>query len=218
MTGTRRLVTSVLPALVAGLLLAVPGMAATNVHKVKHAVAPRPPLHGVPNRRASRHYVRRGFTHRVPNRRAKPLSRRKSPFRSSKHPMSRARRHPIRQARLYRRPVYRRPVYRRYYRRPVRYRYGPSSDRINQIQRALARSGFYQGDPTGRWDENTVQAMKNFQQAQGLPPTGKIDAPSLQMLGLGSAVAGLAPPRPLIGSDPADSSSKESKAGSGVTR
>ncbi len=214
MTEIKRVVRSVLPALLVGLLLAVPGMAATHAHKGKHAVAPRPPLHHAPNRRASRHYARRRFTRRAPNRRAKaPLNRRKAPFRNSKHPMTRSRRHPIHQARVY----HRRP-YRRYYRRPVRYSFGPSSDRINQIQLALARSGYYQGDPTGRWDENTVQAMKSFQQAQGLPPTGKIDAPSLQKLGLGSAIAGLAPPRPLIGADPADGSAKESKAGAGITR
>jgi hypothetical protein len=195
-------------------LLAVPGVAATHAHKVKHAVPPHPPLHRVPSRRASRHYSRRSFSHRVPNRRAKaPLSRRKAPFRNSKHPMSRSRRRPIHQARVY----HRRP-YRRYYRRPVRYRFGPSSDRINQIQRALARTGFYQGDPTGRWDDNTIQAMKSFQQAKGLPPTGKIDAPSLQMLGLGSAIAGLAPPRPLIGANPMVDSTKESKTGAGITR
>lgn len=81
----------------------------------------------------------------------------------------------------------------------------PSADRIDQIQQALARSGFYQGDPSGRWDRSTIEAMKNFQQARGLPATGKIDATSLQQLGLGSDIAGLAPPRPLIAADhPAD--------------
>lgn len=37
--------------------------------------------------------------------------------------------------------------------------------------------------------------MKNFQQANGLTPTGKFDALSLQKLGLGSSTAGAAPPR-----------------------
>lgn len=90
----------------------------------------------------------------------------------------------------------RRVTRRRTYR--VRASSRPSADRIKQIQQALARSGFYQGDPSGRWDSATIEAMKNFQQAHGLPSTGKIDATSLQQLGLGSDIAGLAPPRPLI--------------------
>jgi len=70
----------------------------------------------------------------------------------------------------------------------------PEPARIKEIQQALAREGFYQGDPTGKWDDATVAAMKNFQQSKGLQPTGKIEALSLQKLGLGSPVAGLAPP------------------------
>jgi peptidoglycan hydrolase-like protein with peptidoglycan-binding domain len=70
----------------------------------------------------------------------------------------------------------------------------PEPARIVEIQQALAREGFYQGEPTGKWDDSTVTAMKNFQQAKGLQPTGKIEALSLQKLGLGSPVAGLAPP------------------------
>ncbi|HVB35276.1 MAG TPA: peptidoglycan-binding domain-containing protein [Patescibacteria group bacterium] len=93
---------------------------------------------------------------------------------------------------------------RRWHRRHIRYRIParrPSPDRIDQIQQALARNGFYQGDPSGRWDSSTVEAMKSFQQAHDLAPTGKIDAKSLQQLGLGSDVAGLAPPQPLIAAD-----------------
>ena len=77
--------------------------------------------------------------------------------------------------------------------------FGPSPDRIGQIQQALARTGFYTGEPTGTWDLQTIEAMKSFQQAHNLPPTGKIDAVTLQELGLGSDIAGLAPPRPLVG-------------------
>ncbi len=71
----------------------------------------------------------------------------------------------------------------------------PAADRIREIQAALARSGHYQGEPTGKWDANTTTAMRNFQQSQGLKETGKLDALTLQKLGLGSPVAGLAPPR-----------------------
>jgi peptidoglycan hydrolase-like protein with peptidoglycan-binding domain len=72
----------------------------------------------------------------------------------------------------------------------------PTSDRIREIQSALQREGTYQGEPTGRWDDSTAEAMKSYQDKNGLNPTGKIDALSLQKLGLGSATAGKAAPVP----------------------
>jgi len=80
----------------------------------------------------------------------------------------------------------------------------PEPARIREIQEALAREGFYQGEPTGKWDDASVAAMKQFQEAKGLPTTGKLEALSLQKLGLGSPVAGLAPPapRPTAAADP----------------
>jgi peptidoglycan hydrolase-like protein with peptidoglycan-binding domain len=74
----------------------------------------------------------------------------------------------------------------------------PTADRISEIQAALAKSGSYQGDPTGKWDDSTVAAMKHFQQSNGLSPTGKLDALSLQKLGFGSDVAGKGAPRPVL--------------------
>ncbi|MBI3405490.1 MAG: peptidoglycan-binding protein, partial [Acidobacteria bacterium] len=41
----------------------------------------------------------------------------------------------------------------------------------------------------------TTEAMRNFQNAEGLKPSGKLDAITLQRLGLGSPVAGVAPPK-----------------------
>lgn len=72
----------------------------------------------------------------------------------------------------------------------------PNPDRIKEIQQALAKDGSYSGTPTGKWDETTVGAMKNFQAGHGLSPTGKVDAKSLQKLGLGSEIAGVAAPMP----------------------
>ena len=72
----------------------------------------------------------------------------------------------------------------------------PTPDRILEIQTALARSGHFAGEPTGKWDAVSISATKNYQQAQGLKVTGKIDAASLQKLGLGSQTAGVAAPRP----------------------
>ena len=84
----------------------------------------------------------------------------------------------------------------------------PTSARVNEIQLALAREGAYSGEPTGKWDAATVEGMKRFQSSQGLNPTGKLGARTLQKLGLGSQVAGLAaplaPPNPSSKTAPAE--------------
>ena len=72
----------------------------------------------------------------------------------------------------------------------------PTPERIGEIQEALAKKGAFAGTPTGKWDDDTVGAMKRFQASSGLNPTGKLDAPTLQKLGLGSQTAGLAAPTP----------------------
>jgi hypothetical protein len=72
----------------------------------------------------------------------------------------------------------------------------PTPDRIKEIQSALAASDSYQGEPTGKWDDPSVAALKHFQQVNGLNPSGKLDALSLQKLGLGSDTAGRGAPRP----------------------
>jgi len=79
----------------------------------------------------------------------------------------------------------------------------PTADRIREIQTALGQKGFYEGEPNGKWDARSVDAMKKFQAANGLTATGKFDAKSLQKLGLGSEVAGAAAPRtPANGTKP----------------
>jgi peptidoglycan hydrolase-like protein with peptidoglycan-binding domain len=72
----------------------------------------------------------------------------------------------------------------------------PSSDRVSEIQTALAKDGSFAGAPNGKWDDGTAEAMRRFQAAHGLNPTGKLDALSLQKLGLGSQTAGVAAPTP----------------------
>ena len=81
----------------------------------------------------------------------------------------------------------------------------PTPARISEIQSALAAQGSYKGEPNGKWDDSTAQAMKEFQSAHGLAPTGKLDALSLQKLGLGSEIAGRAAPLPQTPAVPASS-------------
>ncbi len=59
----------------------------------------------------------------------------------------------------------------------------PTADRVSEIQSALARGGYYQGQPNGKWDSNTVAALQKFQSAKGIEANGKLDAPTLQKLG-----------------------------------
>ena len=72
----------------------------------------------------------------------------------------------------------------------------PTADRVSEIQVALAKDGSFQGSPSGKWDEATTTAMRRFQASHGLNQSGKLDAPTLQRLGLGSEIAGVAAPTP----------------------
>ena len=74
----------------------------------------------------------------------------------------------------------------------------PTPDRISEIQTALGRGGYYKSDPNGKWDTDTVDAVQKFQSANGLDSTGKLDALTLQKLGLGSDVAGVSSPKGIV--------------------
>ena len=77
--------------------------------------------------------------------------------------------------------------------------------RVAEIQQALIREGYLQGDANGMWDGRTHDAMMRYQTMYGFPATGLPEAKSLMKLGLGahplppsSTVARLAfPARPL---------------------
>jgi peptidoglycan hydrolase-like protein with peptidoglycan-binding domain len=86
----------------------------------------------------------------------------------------------------------------------------PTPDRIKEIQAALQKDGSYQGESTGKWDAATSDAMRKYQDKNGISPTGKIDAISLNKLGLGSETAGKGAPVPTASSPaaPADPPAK----------
>lgn len=56
--------------------------------------------------------------------------------------------------------------------------------RIIQIQKALKDKGFYSLEPTGIYDEDTINAMKAFQQSEHIDVTGYPTAHALKRLGL----------------------------------
>lgn len=88
----------------------------------------------------------------------------------------------------------------------------PTSDRISEIQSALAKDGSFAGTPNGKWDDSTVSSVKKFQTSHGLNPTGRLDAPTLQKLGLGSTTAGAGAPQTPPGAVSRLSSSKFNSA------
>ena len=110
--------------------------------------------------------------------------------------------------------AYKIPTHKRRYRRRrhhVTLPKQPSVDRTQEIQAALERRGYYSGEPTGKWDSSTQESLRRFQTANGLPPTGKLDALSLQKMGLGSDVAGVSSPRPVTAGNSAVASTPAPK-------
>lgn len=106
----------------------------------------------------------------------------------------------------------RRYVRRRRWRHHITLPRRPSRDRTEEIQAALARGGYYSGEPNGKWDSRMSAALERFQTANGITPTGKLDALSLQKMGLGSNIAGVSAPRIMTPGNPdADSSAASSK-------
>ena len=89
----------------------------------------------------------------------------------------------------------------------------PTADRVSEIQAALGRDGSFTGSPSGKWDDDTAAAMRRFQTSHGLNPTGKLDAPTLERLGLGSQTAGVAAPTPPPGATSRLTSSANVAAG-----
>jgi len=49
----------------------------------------------------------------------------------------------------------------------------------------LADAGYFSGAANGVWRSDSVKALQQFQQDQGLEPTGKIDSITLIKLDLG---------------------------------
>jgi len=66
----------------------------------------------------------------------------------------------------------------------------PTPERYKEIQQALVDKGYLKSEPSGVWDADSTEALRQFQTDQKLTATGKITAPSLIGLGLGPSTAG----------------------------
>jgi Putative peptidoglycan binding domain len=64
----------------------------------------------------------------------------------------------------------------------------PSPDFIMSLQRELKRAGYDPGGTDGKMGPMTRRALRRFQEAQGLSPTGEADIPTLTRL-LGKELA-----------------------------
>ena len=75
----------------------------------------------------------------------------------------------------------------------------PTAERYREIQEALAAKGYLRPEEvTGAWSGSSVEALKQFQAAQHIDSSGKINSLSLIALGLGPKrdPASVKPPPP----------------------
>lgn len=56
---------------------------------------------------------------------------------------------------------------------------------MSQIQQALIREHYLSGDPSGKWDSDTLAAMQKYQGDQGWQTKLMPDSRALKKLGLG---------------------------------
>lgn len=61
---------------------------------------------------------------------------------------------------------------------------GITADRVMEIQSALTKAGYYTGEAHGVYDEQTKQAMRQYQQANNLSASGLPSAHTLKKLGV----------------------------------
>jgi putative peptidoglycan binding protein len=66
------------------------------------------------------------------------------------------------------------------------YQLHPDPERYRQVQQALADRGYFKGQVSGEWNEDSIDALRRFQADQNIEGDGKITALSLNGLGLGA--------------------------------
>ncbi|MEO8440472.1 MAG: peptidoglycan-binding domain-containing protein [Spartobacteria bacterium] len=71
-----------------------------------------------------------------------------------------------------------------------------ADDAVRSLQNRLREGGFYFGDPSGVYDEETSAAVTRYQIRNGLPITGKLDVATGEKLGVAAAKPDAAQPPP----------------------
>lgn len=86
------------------------------------------------------------------------------------------------------------------------------SDRTQQIQQALIKQHYLSGEPTGKWDANTEDALRKFQADNGWQNKTVPDSRALIKLGLGPSHDHLLNPESAMTSVPDTSSASNAPA------
>lgn len=79
------------------------------------------------------------------------------------------------------------------------------NDRVRQIQEALIREHYLKGEPSGKWDASTQQALHRYQSDQGWQSKTVPDSRALIRLGLGPDSGHLLNPESAMTMSPASS-------------
>jgi len=79
---------------------------------------------------------------------------------------------------------------------------GIDAERTTQIQAALIREHYLTGEPTGKWDQSTKDALARFQEANGWQTKSVPDSRALIKLGLGPDKKGLLNPDTAVMTSP----------------
>jgi hypothetical protein len=82
------------------------------------------------------------------------------------------------------------------------------SPRARQIQEALIRQHYMEGEPSGKWDATTQDALRRYQTAQGWQSKTVPDSRALIKLGLGPSTDGLLNPESAMTAGPLASDGK----------
>lgn len=91
------------------------------------------------------------------------------------------------------------------------------SDRAREIQEALIRERYMEGEPTGSWDDATQAAMQRYQADQGWQSKTTPDSRALIKLGLGPSHDHLLNPESAMTTTPAAPAADNPKAGTKQT-
>ncbi len=87
------------------------------------------------------------------------------------------------------------------------------SGRAREIQEALIRQHYMEGEPSGRWDAATEAALRRFQGDQGWQTKTVPDSRALIKLGLGPSKDGLLNPESAMTTAPANATQKADPSG-----
>jgi peptidoglycan hydrolase-like protein with peptidoglycan-binding domain len=64
---------------------------------------------------------------------------------------------------------------------------------VRSVQQSLRERGYYVGDVDGQWGPKTEDAVRSFQNANGIPSDGRLNSPTISALGIDQEGTATAP-------------------------